>query len=379
MSDHLRTGASGISKLESSPPSHSTVTKDINEIFRVDHADQTEGNARSEPPKFVLIEGAPGIGKTVLAKEIAYLWADHKLLTDCDLLILVYLRDPRVHTMKSLEELLQLYTTKKVAVEVNPYLEKSKGQNITFVFDGFDEFPTSQEQENSIIADIIGINDYARTLCKSTVVITSRPTVRATLFLHKLADRRIEILGFDPEERNKLISQSPNKTTELEKYLKNHPIISSVCYIPLNLAILLYLFSQGSLPKTLTEMNESFIIHTVYRHMEKTRSPLPDCITQLNHIPKHIFEIIDKLAKLAFDGLQNDQLVFTYNELKEVCPEICDTPEATDGYSLLQAVKHYPQKGAGSTTTYNFLHLTMQEYLAAYYATNRRLNCSYTL
>ena len=36
-------------------------------------------------------------------------------------------------------------------------------------------------------------------------------------------------------------------------------------------------------------------------------------------------------------------------------------------FGLLQAVEHYPQEGAGTTTSFNFLHYTMQEYLAAYY------------
>ena len=72
-----------------------------------------EDDIGSEPPKFILIEGAPGIGKRVFAEEIAYLWANYKLLTDGKLIILVYLRDPRVHTMKSAEELLQLYTIEK--------------------------------------------------------------------------------------------------------------------------------------------------------------------------------------------------------------------------------------------------------------------------
>ena len=55
------------------------------------------------------------------------------------------------------------------------------------------------------------------------MVITSRPI--ATLFLREVVDRRIEILGFAPEERDKLISQFvslfPNSRTELEKYFTN--------------------------------------------------------------------------------------------------------------------------------------------------------------
>ena len=364
ISEHLKTGSSGISKLESSPPLDSAVTKDISEIFKADPADQTEANTKSEPPKLILIEGAPGIGKTVLAKEIAYLWADNKLLTDCKMLILVYLRNPEVHTMKSIEELLQLYITEKVASEVNAYLERSKGKNMAFVFDGFDEFPTSQQ--NSIITDILGTSsDYIRKFCESTVVVTSRPT--ATLFLHEVVDRRIEILGYDPEERNKIISQFPDQTAKLEKYFAHNPIISSVCYIPLNLAIILYLFHQGSLPKTLTEMNESFIVHTVYRHMAKSSSPLTGNIKCLKDLPKNVVKIIHKIASLAFIGLLINRLVFTYNELMDVCPEIHDIPEAANAFSLLQVVQHYPKKGAGTTTTYNFLHLTLQEYLAAYY------------
>ena len=382
ISKHFQTGVSSIGELVSSLPSHAKVFTDISEMFKAGNVDDTG----SEPPNLILVEGAPGIGKTVLAKTVTFLWADHKLLTDCKLVILVYLRDPRVHVMKSVEELLQLYTSRKVAAEVNDYLENYCGQNVAFVFDGFDEFPASQE--SSVVKDILGIgNDYGRKFYKSVVVVTSRPI--ATLSLCKTVDRRIEILGFAPEERDKLISLSlslfpendndddgdkeeeeegyDDKIIELEKYFKHHPVISSVCYVPLNLAILLYLFHQGSLPEILTKMNESFVIHTVYRHLVNYTVPSTGSVCHIKDMPENILHILTKLAKLAFEGIQHNQLVFTYNDLKDVCPEIYDESEATNGYSLLQAVEHHVQKGVGKTTSYNFLHLTTQEYLAAYY------------
>ena len=50
---------------------------------------------------------------------------------------------------------------------------------------------------------------------------------------------------------------------------------------------------------------------------------------------------------------------------KQTCPYIDETVGAINGFGLLQAVEHYPHKGAGTTKSFNFLHYTMQEFLAA--------------
>ena len=113
-------------------------------------------------------------------------------------------------------------------------------------------------------------------------------------------------------------------------------------------------------------MNESFILHTVYRHMEKHDLPT-SCVVKLDKFPKTVYDVIYKVSKLAFVGLHKNQLVFTFNEIKQVCPEVDTTPGALNGFGLLQAVQHYPIKGAGTTVSFNFLHLTMQEFLAAWY------------
>ena len=152
--------------------------------------------------------------------------------------------------------------------------------------------------------------------------------------------------------------------------MKQQPVINGLCFVPLHLAILLYLFQQGSLPETLTEMNESFILHTIYRHLERYGQTTSGAVDKMAKVPKPILNIVYNLSELAFKGLKDNKLIFTFDEIKQVCPYVDETVGAINGFGLLQAVEHYPNKGAGTTTSFNFLHYTMQEYLAALHVSN---------
>ena len=331
------------------------VIKDISKIFDID----TEG----KKPKCILIEGAPGIGKTILAQNIALSWAKYELLTEIDLLFLLFLRDPDLQRIKTSEELIRYvgmgsFSDEKVA-DFTRKLEDTK--KICFVLDGYDEYPFPQNR--TLITDLI----HGGIFPTSLVVVTSRPI--ATLNLHKniLNLKKIEILGLAKEERDEYILQalcgSSAKIEELEKYLKQQPIINGLCYIPLYLAILLYLFKNQCLPKSLTEMNESFILHTVYRHLSKYGQAPSFVVTKIADLP--IFkDFMVKIVTLAFNGLKNNQLVFKSTEIDF---DIVSEHETKNGFGLLQAIKHYPKKGAGKAYSFNFLHFTMQEFLAAYH------------
>ena len=113
-------------------------------------------------------------------------------------------------------------------------------------------------------------------------------------------------------------------------------------------------------------MNELFILHTVYHHLNRD---FPGSIYKLKDLPEYIHSIIVKLAKMAYIGLKYNKLVFTDREVEILCPEIMREKEAANGYGLLQAIQHYPCKKSvvGVSTSFNFLHFTMQEFLAAYY------------
>ena len=347
---------------------HSRVTKDITKIFAANFINSIETEATTgKPPRFILIEGAPGIGKTVLAKKIAYLWAKKELLTDVNILFLLFLRDPALQNIKTPEQLIQYLSSKHLDDErLKNCVEEIEELKVGIVMDGFDEYPTKL-RKRSFIADLI----KGKVFHNCIVVLTSRPT--ATIYLHDKVDRRIEILGFAQEERDKYISESLDsidQRRQLHDYLKFQPIINGLIYVPLHLAVLLYLFkARSKLPETLTEMNESFILHTIYRSLTKdelTPTGVVSNVDSLEDFPKPISDILNKLSKLALIGLQKNQLVFTDAEIKANCPEIENNiPGALNGFGLLQVVQHFSKKGAGTTASFNFLHFTMQEYLAA--------------
>ena len=351
---------------------HSKVTKNITDIFAVDPTDLTETDTSStKAPKRILIEGAPGIGKTVLAKEISYQWATNEILTEIKIVFLLYLRDPQLQLITTTKQLVEYMSKEclddKKIITLVEYLFNTKGQQLCIVMDGFDEYPNAL-QKCSFIVDIIN----RAVLPEAIVVITSRPT--ATVSLHNQVDRRVDILGLPKEEREKYISQAlsntPDRKVELERHLKRRPVINGLCFVPLHLAIPLYLFKQDCLPETLTEMNESFILHTIYRHLEKYGLTPTGPVDKLENVPEPVLDIVYKLSKLAFNGLYENRLVFTFNEVKEVCPYVDETVGAINGFGLLQAVQHYPSKGAGTTTSLNFLHYTMQEFLSALHVSN---------
>ena len=353
----------------------SNTTKNIADLF----AHEENLKLRS-----ILVEGAPGVGKTEVVKEVAYLWANSELLSDKKLVFVLYLRDPIVHRLKSIENFIHQYVNNenryvnsKQAEGVIQELRDSRGSGIAFLMDGFDEFPF-RVYENSFVAGLLS----GVVLPNALLLITSRPST--SLFLHNQASRVFDIVGFAKEEKNEYISDSlrdlPGKQTELQQYFIRYPIINSYCYIPLHLAMVIFLLTQASLPDTLTRINELFILRTIQRNLqERSKEYIKLSLNKLDDLPREVYDIVFSLSKLAYNGVQESKLVFTSEEVKQVCPETNESLSTMNGFGLLQAVEHYDTSSAAEvTTSFNFLHYSMQEYLAAFYISTLSDNDQYS-
>ena len=322
----------------------------------------------NDKPQTILIEGAPGIGKTILLKHIAFSWAEQGMLRKYELVLLVHLRDPTVQKMSSLKELFQYFCKHnmegdEVAICIK-HISSNQGKTLTLLLDGYDELP-EEVRDNSLIADILN----RQVLPDCGLVVSSRP--HASVLLRKQATLRVDILGFTEQQRKHYIEHSLNDQSQIKQlttYLEQHIIISSLCYVPFNIALLLFLYKQGvTLPNNATQLYNIFICLTIRRHLSKHGITTKQPITDINNLPEPYGKFIQQLSKLCLHAINNNQLIFTLDQIKQWCPQVESIPGALNAFGLLQAIEHVSI--FQTTTTFNFLHLSVQEFLAANHVT----------
>ena len=345
------------------------VTKSISEWLAVLET------AESDQPNTILIEGAPGMGKSILLKHIAYLWATKELLTSSKLLFLICLRIPAMQKLSTINDLVSQFCNTETAPSnstqiCTTYLHKTNGKNVTILLDGLDELP-----EKILLNDDFLITKLLerRVLSSSNIVVSSRP--HASKYIRDNVRLRVNILGFTEEDRKSFIKQSlkgQDKSAEkLLKHLNDHPLINSLCYVPFIINVLLFLYKQGHYSfiagsgHSAAKLYNQFVCCTIKSHLAKVKIDVKEI--NLNNLPSACHNIITNLSKLSLEALSKNQIVFSLDEVKQACPGI-DTPDSINGFGLLQAVDY--NDISHTTKSINFIHFSIQEFLAAHYVAN---------
>ena len=312
----------------------------------------------------ILIEGAPGIGKTIMAKEIAIQWANKNILKNKKMLFLLYLRDPKVKTITDVHSLVKIFCqSDTLTCKITDWLITTSGEYLAIVLDGYDEM-SAENKSHCIIDSIIN----REILPKCAGIITSRPA--ASLCLHDKVTCRAEILGFSIEDRQGFIHNAlkgqNNKIMRLKGFLQSNPLLNALCYIPLNMSILLCLTTEGidALPKTQTNLYQKFVLMTIFHFLKKDKIKFETSISNLDDFSHPYDQVIKELSQFAFLAVQKDQLVFTKAEVKAECPNV--TPANWYGLGLLKPAQYFKAQD-GCHESFHFLHYSIQEYMAAYY------------
>uniref|UniRef100_A0A8C1QZM3 NACHT domain-containing protein n=1 Tax=Cyprinus carpio TaxID=7962 RepID=A0A8C1QZM3_CYPCA len=325
----------------------------------------------------VLTKGVAGIGKTVSVQKFIVDWAEEKENQDVQLIFPLPFRELNLMDKKtSLSDLLHIFFPETKEMEIS-----SDEYKVLFIFDGLDECRLSLDfQSNVRLCDVsesasVGellMNLIVGNLLPSALIwITSRPAA-ADLIPSACVHRVTEVRGFnEPQKeeyfRKRISDQSLADT--IISHLKSSRSLHIMCHIPvfcwISATVLEKMLSEaetGEIPKTLTQMYTHFLIIQTNITQEK------DYETKVKDK-----DMILRLGKLAFEQLVKGNLIFYEEDLRE-CG--IDVTEASV-YSGLCTQIFGEKSGLNQGKIFCFVHLTIQEHLAALYAhffTNKNIN-----
>ena len=333
-----------------------------NKIILIDIEDVLKPN-ESGQSLTVVIDGPPGIGKTTLCRKLLNMWANGQIKhQQYDLVIYCPLRYDKVAQASTLQELFVCQSDE--VVTVIKWFQKRHGEGLLIIFDGWDEL--SVELRQSSLATRIICKEL---LVKCSVIVTSRSYASSSLLDLDSINRHIEVMGFTVNEIKNVVhgtlQKVPHLADKLVQDLQLRGDVQSLCYIPLvcSIVILVYRKENGQLPTTLTQLYENFILQTIRRYVKKTQFTEPDQIYCLHHLPSPVIATpFQQMCKFAYLSLKEINPTMTFSLFQ--VQQSLDASVVKVGYlGLMTTFTVYGEKN------YQFLHLSIQEFLAAWWLT----------
>ncbi|XP_035767745.1 protein NLRC3-like [Neolamprologus brichardi] len=329
---------------------------------------------RDEPIRTVLTMGVAGIGKTVLTQKFTLDWAEGKANQDIQFIFPFTFRELNVLQEKkfSLVELIHLFFTETKEAGICSF----EDFQVVFIFDGLDEcrppldFHKTKiltDPRKSTSVDAILINLIRGHLLPTTRLwITTRPAA-ANQMPAECVDMVTEVRGFTDPHKNEYFRKrykDKKKANRVISHIKTSRSLHIMCHIPVFCWItatvlenMLETRKRLELPKTLTEMYIHFLVIQV-----KVKKVKYDGGAETDqHWSPESRKMIESLGKLAFEQLQKGNLIFYESDLTECGIDI----RAASVYSGVFTQIFKEERGLYQNKVFCFIHLSVQEFLAA--------------
>ncbi|XP_014853683.1 PREDICTED: protein NLRC3-like isoform X2 [Poecilia mexicana] len=358
------------------------LTREVNqehEVRRIETANRKRETIRREdifkvppgsdqPIRTVMTMGVAGIGKTLLTQKFTLDWAEGRTNQDIDFIFPFTFKE--LNTLKDEISLLGL---------IHKFFTKTRGISsfeefkVLFIFDGLDESrlpldfknPVLTDAKKSVSVDVLLTNLIRGKLLPSTLLwITTRPAA-ANQIPPKCVDMVTEVRGFtDPqkEEYFRKRFRDNEKAIRIISHVKKSKTLHIMCHIPVFCWITAKALDEmmetregGELPKTLTEMYIEFLLVQTKIKEEKYDGGAEED-------PENR-RLVETLGRLALDQLLEGNLIFYETDLEEC---------GIDGKEFAQNSGVFTEmfkreRGTRNISVYSFVHLSIQEFLAAVY------------
>uniref|UniRef100_A0A3B3D9Z7 NACHT domain-containing protein n=1 Tax=Oryzias melastigma TaxID=30732 RepID=A0A3B3D9Z7_ORYME len=336
-----------------------------------------EVHTHHEVKQVVLTSGVAGIGKTFSVQKFTLDWAEGLENQDISAVIPLSFREMNLirDEQHSLLTLIQVFypTFQKITAE---QLSVCK---LLFIFDGLDESRLSLDFNNSqVVSDVSqksSINVLLTNLIQghllpsALVWITSRPAATNQI-PPSCVSRVTEVRGFTDSQKEEYFRRrfsDEDLSSRVFSHIKASKSLFIMCGVPVFCWITAVVLEQmmatekiGDLPTTLTDLYSHFLMVQTKRKKNKYQQEHEENPQELTEAD---MEVLLKLGRLAFEHLEKGNIMF-YQEDLEQCG--LDVTEASL-YSGVCTEIFRRECEIFQKAVYSFVHLSVQEFLAAVY------------
>ncbi|KAM4591097.1 protein NLRC3-like isoform 5-T9 [Odontesthes bonariensis] len=326
--------------------------------------------------RVVLTNGVAGVGKTFSVLKFTLDWAEGLENQDVSVVILLSFRELNLirEEQHSLLTLLHVFhpTLQKLPAE------QLAGCTLLFILDGLDESRLSLEFSCQVVSDVTQKSSVSvlltnlirgNLLPSALVWITSRPAA-ANQIPPTCVGRVTEVRGFTDSQKEEYFRRR-FRDEKLSSRISSHTQASRSLHIMCGFPVFCWITAtvlehmltteqRGELPKTTTDMYSHFLLVQTQRKKNKYHQgheTSPQGLTEADR------EVLLKLGRLAFEHLEKGNIMF-YQEDLEQCG--LDVTEASL-YSGVCTEIFKRECVIFQKPVYCFVHLSVQEFLAAVY------------